>query len=399
MASEKSPMLEVGGTSAVVKSKNSHKSGGQQSSSSPSQSKEKLEEKSDNAAETNGSFVKTVKKEAEIMEESMKPQQPSKSQSKKKTKKGIFVSYSPDAEFIERRFVAETVKQFKENNLAEDLWFDKDEHNTDTPCWFSMRMEAVERCRAAILFMSDSYFSCPVSVYEGKALMERLKTDSKSVKIYPVLFSLSPQTDVPRIFDSLLPKAVDLIKGEHEKQSLAERSSVVVGALMTELEKHASVHAPPPSSVVPDTEFTGEYAKKKISQWAVTDLQEWLFKLGIKEFYRQSLAENDVDGFLLMALTDQDMIQHLGVDSRAVRKKIMQQILATLDKENKLADNWHLRARTQRSKPGSVYLVYDPADVRLAQHLKQDLCRKTLQVRECVWWLGGLLSHVWALVN
>nr|KAG5698333.1 hypothetical protein BaRGS_010919 [Batillaria attramentaria] len=67
-------------------------------------------------------------------------------------------------------------------------------------------------------------------------------------------------------------------------------------------------------------------------------------------------------------------------------KKIMQQILATLDKEHKQTDNWHLRARAQRPKPDIVYLIYDPADVRLAQNLKADLKKKSLQVVcVCCW--------------
>ena len=58
----------------------------------------------------------------------------------------------------------------------------------------------------------------------------------------------------------------------------------------------------------------------------------------------------------------------------------MQNILAALDREQKLADNWHLRARTVRAKANAVYLIYDPADVRLAQTFKVDLNKKNLQV-------------------
>jgi len=300
---------------------------------------------------------------------------------KKKVKKSIFMSYSPDAGFLERKFVVETVRQLKDNNLAEDIWFDRDEEITESPSWFSARMESVERCKAAVLFLSDSYFACPVSVYEGKTLLERQKKLelNSPVKIYAVLFNLGDDTEIPKSFSSLLQKAVDLTK-EHAKDSLAEKTSVVIGRLMTNLERHACIHAAPPPPTPPDMDFTGEYSKKKICQWSTSDLQEWLFKLGIKEFYRQSMAEFMVDGFLLMSLTDQDMIHHLGIDSRAVRKKLMQQILVTLDKEHRLPENWHLRARTQRSKPNTVYLVYDPTDVRLAQNLKMDLHRKGINV-------------------
>ena len=297
----------------------------------------------------------------------------------KKVKKSVFVSYSPDAGFIERKFVVETVKQLKENNLAEDIWFDKDEENTGSPCWFSLRMEAVEKCRAAILFLSDSYFLCPVSVYEGKTLLERTKANPHSVAIFPIMFSSIEKSEPPKDFIPMMKQAVD-VTGDYSKLSLAEKTSVVIGTIMESLEKYAMMNLPLQIQSL-DTDFTGNYKKKKICQWDTSDLQEWLFKLGIKEFYRQSLAENMVDGFLLMSLTDHDMINQLGIDSRVVRKKIMQSILLTLDKEHKIPDNWHLRARSQRPKPDVVYMIYDPADVRLAQNMKMDLRKKNLQVK------------------
>jgi len=297
----------------------------------------------------------------------------------KKVKKGVFVSYSPDAGFMERKFVVETIRQLKENNLAEDIWFDKDEDNTDSPCWFSLRMEAVEKCRAAIMVLSDSYFLCPVSVYEGKTLIERTKTSPHSVAIFPIMFSAVDKSEPHKDFYPVMNQAVDLTTPERSKLSLAEKTSVVIGTIMESLEKYACMNLPL-QIVSPQTEFTGNYKKKKICQWNVWDLQEWLLKMGIKEFYRQSLAENMVDGFLLMSLTDQDMISMLGIDSRVVRKKIMQNILTTLDKEHKNVDNWHLRARAQRAKPDMVYMIYDPADVRLAQNIKLDLKKKNLQV-------------------
>ncbi|WAR23290.1 hypothetical protein MAR_036959 [Mya arenaria] len=300
-------------------------------------------------------------------------------QKAKKVKKGIFVSYSPDAGFVERKFVVETIRQLKENNLAEDIWFDKDEDNTGSPSWFSLRMEAVEKCRAAIMFLSDSYFLCPVSVYEGKTLIERTKASPHSVAIFPIMFSPVEKSEPPKEFYPVMKQAVDLTTSEVSKLSLAEKTSVVIGTTMESLEKYASMNLPL-QITSPLTEFTGNYRKKKICQWDVWDLQEWLFKLGIKEFYRQSLAENMVDGFLLMSLTDQDMIAQLGIDSRVVRKKIMQNILLTLDREHKVTDNWHLRARAQRPKPDVVYMIYDPADVRLAQNMKIDLRKKNLQV-------------------
>lgn len=303
----------------------------------------------------------------------------SSSSKPKKVKKSIFISYSPDAGFTERKFVVDTVRQLKENNLAEDIWFDKDEQITDSPSWFSQRMEAIEKSRAALLFFSPSYFSCPVSMYEGRTLLERRKFNSKSVAIFPILVSSLESVEIPNDFQIFVRSVVDLTK-EHAKKSIAEKASVVIGHIMEELERFACMNVPLVPNDTPDTDFTGQYKKKKICQWSAADLQEWLYNLNIKEFYRQSLAETMVDGFLLMSLTDQDMIQHLGIDSRVVRKKIMQHILSTLDNEHKDKDNWHLRARAMRSKPDVIYLIYDPTDVRLAQNMKADLKKKHLQV-------------------
>lgn len=292
----------------------------------------------------------------------------------KKIKKGIFISYSPDGAFLERLFVCTAVKQFKENNLDEDIWFDKDEHNTDSPAWFAHRMEAVERCRAAICFLTECYFQCPVSVYELRCLLER-QSSANAPKVFAVLCE---DVEIPKQYHALLRDVVNISHNGHNV-SIAERASRVIGSLMLKLEPYISINAPH-TPIVFDGEFTQEYKSKKLCQWSASDLQSWLHNLGIKEFYCQSFAETGVDGFLLMSLMDQDMQERLGVDSRVVRKKILQNIVSILEKEHKLGDNWHLRARTQRPKPDTIYIIYDPADVKLAHNLKQDLKRKNLTV-------------------
>ncbi|XP_067936086.1 uncharacterized protein [Watersipora subatra] len=298
----------------------------------------------------------------------------------KRVKKGIYISYSPDAGFEERAFVSDMVRQLKENNMADDIWFDKDENCIDSPIWFSQRMEAAERCQAAILILSDQYFTCPVSVYEARTLMERNLSQLKSVQTYSVLYSKLTETEISKHYASLLENPVDLSTAVNARLSMAEKTSVVLGSIMETLEKFAVINTPLKAVDDVEARFDGKYKSKKICRWDTSNLQEWLHDLGIKEFYRQSFAERMIDGFLLISMGDDDMVNHLAIDSRIVRKKIMQNILAALDREQKLADNWHLRARTVRAKANAVYLIYDPADVRLAQTFKVDLNKKNLQV-------------------
>lgn len=304
--------------------------------------------------------------------------------SKKRQKKAIFVSYSPDAGYPEKKFIIELVRQLKDNNLAEDLWLDKDERVTGSPSWLSQRLEAVERCKAFLMILSESYLTCPVSLFEAKTILERKRHDKDSVHTFPILLSsLESEITMEKLKELtiLLENAlgVDLTGKDQVNKSFAEKVSLVVGQLMENLERFATARISP-APILSNTEWTGVYLTKKINEWTVDDLQEWLYNAGIKEFYRQALAEAMIDGFLLMSLTDYDMIYHLGIDSRPVRKKIMQHILQTLDKEHKMPNNWHLRARMQRAKQNTIYIIYDPSDIRLAHCVKQDLMKKGIQV-------------------
>lgn len=291
-------------------------------------------------------------------------------------RKCLYVSYSAEAGYLERKFVCDAVRQLKENGLADDLWFDKDEGVLDSPCWLSQRLEAAERCRAALIFCSPSYFSCTVSRHEAALLVDRQRTNPVAP---PQLFKVK-YCDLEECESNYIELKGNEIDLSNAKVSLSERCSTLIGSFLPDLEKlsNASAHAPP--AAAPDGPFTGQYKNRKIVNWSACDVQEWLFKLGIKEFYRQSLAENAIDGFQLLTLTHHDMADHLGIDSKPVRKKVMAQLLATLDREFKFKDSWHLRVRAARPKPGHVYVVYDPADVRLVQKVKADLADRGLTV-------------------
>lgn len=175
----------------------------------------------------------------------------------KKMKKGIFISYSPDAGYDERAFVSDLVRQLKDNNMSDDIWFDKDENCIDKPVWFSQRMEAVERCQAAILVLSDHYFTCPVSVYEGRTLLER-----QPVKLFAVKFSEFVDTEMPPYLAQLLPDLVDLTENEHAKLSIPEKTSVVISHIMEKLEMFAVINSPLNVSTDLEAEFNGEYKSK-----------------------------------------------------------------------------------------------------------------------------------------
>ncbi|KAI8773493.1 CAunnamed protein product [Biomphalaria glabrata] len=297
-------------------------------------------------------------------------------------KKTIFISYSPDTGFLERKFIVETVKQLKENDLGDDIWFDRDEKNSSTPCWFSTRIEAVEKCHAAVLFISNCYLTNSLSLTEMKILLDRHRNILNSLKLFPILFDKLNVSLIDKQKELLdqLTMSVDLTGTHNCSKSVAEKVSIVVGSLMDDLEKVALVLSKTKTVTPLSSEFNDEFRKKIIFHWSISDVQEWLFHIGITEYYRQCLAEAGIDGFLLLSLSSLDLNLYIGIDNKIMRRKILQQMLHTLELEQKREDKWHLRARSQKPKANVAYIIYDPADVRLAQNLKEDLKEKNMQV-------------------
>lgn len=182
----------------------------------------------------------------------------------KRMKKGIYISYSPEANFQERAFINDLVRQLKENNFAEDIWYDKDENCINSPTWFSLRMEAIERCQAALVVLSDSYFSCPVSVYEIRTLIERKTSDACSVEIFLVKFTNLSEAAISSFPSDVLANAVDLTSPLHQKLSVAEKTSAVLGQIMEQIETYAVINLPLASSNELEPKFDGEYKTKVI---------------------------------------------------------------------------------------------------------------------------------------
>jgi hypothetical protein len=294
--------------------------------------------------------------------------------------KNIFISYSPDAGFTEKQFTCTLVLQLKENYMAGDIWFDKDELIIGNSKRFSERLEAAEQCRAAILILSNSYFNCPVTQHECAVLLERQSVGNHLVDIYCVNFELITNSAVTAEIQQLISDGIDLCSSAHQNRSIAEKSSFVVGEIVADLERFCLKRTLPTPPITPTAAFRNEFLRKRVIQWNVSDVQDWLISLNIREYYRENIAESRVDGFLLLTLTDTDMATLLNIDSKSARKKIMQHIILLLEKECRLDVSWHIRAKLCHPKANCVYIICDAADTRLMHHLKLDLSSRGIKV-------------------
>jgi hypothetical protein len=303
---------------------------------------------------------------------------------RKVKKRGIFVSYSPDASFEEKRLICYTVKELKNLGFSDDIWFDKDDGVIGSPSCSQQRLEIVEKCRAALIFLSNSYLNCNLCKHESAVLLSRSEESNncdspddehpKPVRLFCINYNL---TRVP----SEYRKQGDIVSLNSDAlafASVAEKSSAVVGAFSEELEKYALLFG---ASLSTFSELEGNFKKRKVHSWDVDDVQEWLGSMQVHQRFGLNFEENQIDGFLLLSLSESDLENHLMVESKVVRKKLLQHLKGILEKENLAKERWYMKLRKVKTKSESVYLIYDPTDMKFTERLRKELVKKNVQVR------------------
>ena len=327
--------------------------------------------KSDNASSNEGSS------ESSSQAKSISP--------RKVKRRGIFVSYAPGASFIEKRFISYTVKELKNIGFCDDIWFDKDEGEPiESPFCFQQRLEVAEKCRTSIMFLSESYFSSRVCRHEGQILLnrdeDRESADGKDELEKPAkLFCINySRGKLPKEYKQVEERALDL--SSFAASSVAELSSIVVGTFSEELEKYAplfGLRVPTPPRA-PDVLKVDR--QKPVSSWNASDVLGWLTSLKMQAYCSLSFEENEIDGFLLVSMSETDMEIHLNVDSRVARRKLSQQVKRIQEDQVQSKDNWYLKCQKSKAKEDFVYVICDPNDVRFYYNLRADLLQKNLQV-------------------
>ena len=312
---------------------------------------------------------------------------------KKSKKKGVFLSYSCKAPYEERKFVIELSKQLNEIGMHDDVWFDRDvlQGSIMGPFLISSRLEVAEKCRAAIIVLSESYFVSHQTRSEGEIFLKRIEmyqdaTDIvQPIRLLVVKFSdwFSGADDgLSSLSESI---AVNLSVGKISRLSEAEKVSMFISVLNKELEEISNGFSIKIPKTIDDNSTLLEYKSKPLLAWTVKDVQDWLASLKIHEKYIISFEEFEIDGFLLQSVTDDILSNILAVDSQICRRKILQKVKLIIDEEIQTGrfDEWS-KKRTIRIKSNSVYLIHDPDDAELSNLVKLDLEQKKLQVSvEC----------------
>ena len=308
---------------------------------------------------------------------------------KKSKKRGLFISYALDAPYEEKKFVLELAKQLSEIGMHDDVWFDKDALQSDitSPFAVSSRLEVAEKCRGAVIILSESFLLSSQTRNEADLFITRATQESQSEDSNPrpVLFIVKLsgwENGVEKGFESLIENiSVNLSTGKISRLSEAEKVSMFISVLNKQLEKISSGFALRVPRMIEDAPTKIHFKTKPLVNWTVKDVQDWLMSLKIHEKYIISFEEFEIDGYLLQSLTDSVLSNVLAVDSQICRRKILQRIKMIVDEETRTSrfDEWS-KYKTVRPKANQVYVIQDPDDGEIGNILKQDLERKGMKV-------------------
>ena len=326
---------------------------------------------------------------ASSLEESNESTSPAKSVSPRKAKRrAIFVSYAPEASFIEKRFISYTIKELKNIGFCDDIWFDKDDAvPIESPFCFQQRLEIAEKCRASVMFLSEAYLNSRICRHEARILLNRDEESAndnteeveKPVKLFCINMIKYNSGKLPQDYRQLEERVLDL--SHYVASSVAELSSVVVGAFSEALERYAPLYGMRIPSPPSEPDILKLDRQKRVSTWNIPDVQAWLASLKMQAHCALSFEENEIDGYLLLSMSETDMESHLNVDSRVARRKLVQQVKKIQEDQAQFKENWYLKCKKSKVKEDSVYVICDPNDARFYHNLRADLVQKNLQVK------------------
>ncbi|XP_075246190.1 uncharacterized protein LOC142339800 [Convolutriloba macropyga] len=298
---------------------------------------------------------------------------------KSSKRKGVFISYSTESDYLERKFITELVSTLNtEYNLGNDMWVDLKENCLSTSSWMSQRLEMAERCKGALVVLSNAYMDSRQCVNELKTILERSRVNPKSIRVYVVLYEAA---ELSSAINEHISGKVDL--SNYDMENISEKVFITAGTLGPQLEKRFAKNATiadkgtgtefPPST---EEEGDGEkestaYKKKALLHWDVDDVQSWLRSKGVPDFFLDAFLEREIDGFLLSSLGEQELADYLLVDKKHISKKIPELVQDRLKQDLNRKDNWHCRLSNTKERPSTIYLIFDPKDIGVAFNIQK----------------------------
>lgn len=189
----------------------------------------------------------------------------------------------------------------------------------------------IDLSMASLLILSDACQHQRLMSIESKAIVDRklLAGNSSHYGLFVIFLDDCPD------FSYIRPKA-DFIYAFSRTDTVLtveERLSLVLKPLLIKLlpYKEISLMRNPCENV---EEKTDGDKFKPICSWSSKDIQSFLVRLGVQEVCRELFSQRQIDGYLLLACTENELKDSFGMNNRKIRQMLIEHVIRENAKEN-----------------------------------------------------------------
>ncbi|CAF2670861.1 unnamed protein product [Rotaria sp. Silwood2] len=292
----------------------------------------------------------------------------------------IYLSYSNQTGFIERYFVVKLYQQLVEHGLGEGvIWFDHHLgiHPDKSATWFADRLEAIDLSLGSILILSSSCQHQRLMTIESKAIFDR-KLLSGTTTVYGLFVIL---LDECHDFTYLRSRA-EFFHAFNKTESILEveeRISMISKQLIIKLLLYKQFSSLQNNLTIYEHKIDEEESKQLCS-WTSKDIQSFLTRIGVQQSSRDLFTEKQIDGYLLLACTENELKDYFQMNNRKVRQILIEHVIQAIHRERQSRPQWHYEAKKTKGKSDHVYLIYDPEDHSIANEISNFLKDKKFRV-------------------
>ncbi|CAF3151951.1 unnamed protein product [Rotaria socialis] len=291
----------------------------------------------------------------------------------------IYLSYSNQTGFIERYFVVKLYEQLVGSGLGEGvIWFDHHQgiHPDKSATWFADRLEAIDLSIGSILILSNACQHQRLMTIESKAIADR-KLLSGTSAVYGLFVIL---LDECHDFQYLRSRA-DFFYAFNKTDSISEvgeRVSMILKELLTKLIPYKQFCSIQNNATMHEHKINEE--PKQLCSWTAKDIQSFITRVGVQQSSRDIFAEKQIDGYLLLACTENELKDYFQMNNRKVRQMLIENVIQTIHRERQTLPQWHYEAKKTKGKNDYVYIIYDPEDHSIASEVSNFLKDKKFRV-------------------
>jgi hypothetical protein len=239
----------------------------------------------------------------------------------------IYLSYSNQNAFIERYFVVKLYELLKDNGINENIiWFDHQRgiHPDRSATWFADRLEAIDLSLGSLLILSHACQNQRLMTIEIKAIVDRklLSGTSSIYGLFVILLDECPD------FTYLRSRADYFYAFDRTESilNIEERISIILNGLLAKLLPYKQFASIENHSTINEHK-TDEEGFKPICSWTSKDIQTYLTRIGVPELSRNIFADKQIDGYLLLACTENELKNDFLITNNKIRQSLIEHVI------------------------------------------------------------------------